>query len=116
MTFERSMGKRYWGRKLIFIPLFIAAAIFVFGSIVMLLWNAILPTVLGVSTITFWQALGILVLSKILFGGFNGRRRCRGYRGSRHELWQKWNDMSPEEKEKMRNELKSRFKPADEAE
>ncbi len=55
-----------------FIALFIVA-ILVFGAVVMGLWNAILPAVLGVKAITFLQALGILALSKILFGGF-GRR------------------------------------------
>ena len=38
--------------------------------IVMQLWNHLLPEIAGVRTITFWQALGLLILSKILFGGF----------------------------------------------
>ena len=58
--------KNFWIKKAIKIILFVALGIVGFGFIVMSLWNAILPVVLGVKVITFWQALGILVLSKIL--------------------------------------------------
>ena len=66
MCWGKERGKKFWIKKAIFIPIAIAAGIFIFGSVVMLLWNAILPSVIGVSTITFWQAIGILILSKIL--------------------------------------------------
>ena len=66
--------KKFWLRRAIFIPIAFAAGVFIFGSVVMYLWNAILPAVIGVHTITFWQAIGILVLSKILFGGFPHRQ------------------------------------------
>ncbi len=102
--------KRFWFRKgLLFIVLFFAA-ILLFGAVVMGLWNAILPPVLGVTTITFWQALGILILSKILFGGFG--RRGGWHRGGRHNwrkgLQEKWGNMTPEEREKFKSELKNR--------
>jgi hypothetical protein len=42
------------------------------GQVVMYLWNAILPDLFGLRTITFWQALGLLALCRILFGGFGG--------------------------------------------
>ena len=42
----------------------------VFGYVIMLLWNWLIPTLFGLGTIGFWQAVGILVLAKILFGGF----------------------------------------------
>ena len=51
---------------------------FLIGLVVMKLWNAILPPVIGLYEITYWQAVGILILSRILFGGFSGggyRRR-----------------------------------------
>ncbi len=66
------MKNKFWFRKIAMFLLFVPLALFAFGSVVMLLWNAILPAVLHVSSITFWQALGILLLSKILFGGFRG--------------------------------------------
>jgi Ca2+/H+ antiporter, TMEM165/GDT1 family len=102
--------KRFWFKKgLMFITLFLAAII-VFGAIVMGLWNAILPAVIGVKAITFIQALGILVLSKILFGGF-GRRG--GWQRGRHDQWknnmrEKFASMTPQEKEKFKSEWKNR--------
>lgn len=91
-------------RFLLFIPLF-ALGVFVFGEIVMLLWNNVLTPVLHVSAVTFWQALGILVLSKILFSSFSGGG------GSNRYYWKQkmmWNSMTPEQKEKFREELRSR--------
>ena len=102
--------KRVYGRKKFFmiIPIVIIA-IFVFGFVVMGLWNAILVSVLGVKAITFWQALGILILSKILFGGFKGRG---GWHGGppmwREKMQEKWAAMTPEEKEKFKAEWKNR--------
>lgn len=127
---ERKRG--FWIKRAIFIPIAIAAGIFIFGSLVMLLWNALLPEVLGVHTITFWQALGILVLSKILFGGFRGghggHHGHHGYHHAWHGRWMhmtpderkqwhdKWMNMSPEEKEKMKTEWRHRCDPADKKE
>jgi Ca2+/H+ antiporter, TMEM165/GDT1 family len=101
------MKRGFWARRILFFILIAALAIFVFGSVVMLLWNNILAPVLNISTITFVQALGILVLSKILFGGF------RGGWGPRRHYWkqrmtQKWNNMTPEEKEKFKQEWQKR--------
>ncbi len=77
------------------------------------LWNAILPAVLGVNVITFWQALGILALSKILFGGFG--RRGGWHRGGGHNwrkgMQEKWANMTPGEKEKFKAEWKNRCGP-----
>jgi hypothetical protein len=88
------------------IPFFILIgliAVFLFGGAVMLLWNNILVPVLHISAVTYGQAFGILVLSKILFGGFRG-----GWQG-RRQFWkgrmmEKWNAMTPEQKEKFRAE------------
>ncbi|UCV10526.1 hypothetical protein KI614_09965 [Dechloromonas denitrificans] len=69
--------------------------------IVMQLWNCLLPDIfLGVSPISYWQALGVLALSRILFGGLRGG--CHGHWRERRERWEK---MTPEE----RQQLKSRF-------
>ncbi len=101
---ERRRG--YWIKYAIFIPIAIAAGVFIFGSLVMLLWNALLPAVIGVHTITFWQALGILILSKILFGGFSGHHgHHKSHHYGRHERWM---HLTPEQKEKMRAEWKNR--------
>jgi Ca2+/H+ antiporter, TMEM165/GDT1 family len=100
-------GTGYWVKRAIFIPIAIAAGIFVFGWVVMQLWNCILPAVIGVSTITFWQALGILILSKILFGGFKGGHGHSKYHHG-HDWHGKWMHLTPEEKEKMKSEWKDK--------
>lgn len=93
-------------RKIILlIILIVPLAIFVFGSIIMLLWNNVLTPVLHVSTITFWQGLGILLLSKILFGGFKGRGGWRNYYWKQKMMW---NNMTPEQKEKLKEEWRTR--------
>ncbi len=103
------MKKFGFKKDLLFFVLFIAAGL-AFSAIVMALWNAILPAVIGVKTITFLQAIGILLLSKILFGGF-GRRG--GWNGGRRSPWkdkmqEKFANMTPEEREKFKAEWKSR--------
>lgn len=93
-------------RKVPFVIAIATLGVFVFSGIVMLLWNGILPTVLHVSAITLWQAMGILLLSKILFGGFKGRRRMMGCGWGRRRVYANWPDMTPEEKEKHWAEYK----------
>ena len=101
------MKNKYWIRKAAKILIFVPIAIFAFGFVVMSLWNYTLPAVLNVSPITFWQALGILLLSKILFGGFRG-----GWGGGRQqrkkEMERKLSNMTPEEKEKFKQDWKNR--------
>jgi hypothetical protein len=77
----------------------IAAFGFLFGYFVMLLWNWLMPMLFGLVTITFWQAVGIVILAKLIFGGcrfpahhpkehrdHSRRSRC----GNKHEDWKKW--------------------------
>lgn len=74
------------------------------GAVVRGLWNWLLPSLFHFPPITFWQALGILALSRILFGGFGlggghrGRRRWRG----------RWEEMTPEERERFRDGMRER--------
>ena len=83
----------------------IAAAV-VGGFVVMTLWNWLGPAVFGARSISFWQALGILVLSKILFGGFRGRP---GYgRGWRRRMMARWEQMTPEERDAFRRGMAGR--------
>ncbi len=112
------MKKGFWVKKIIGFIVLGALAVVAFGFIVMSLWNAILPAVLGVKAITFAQALGIFILSKILFGGFKGG----GGWGRKKQEWRmkmqdKWQNMSTEErqqwKEKMRGRCRTWGKPAD---
>lgn len=86
----------------------IIVALLAFGAIVMGLWNAILPGVIGVKAISYPQALGILLLSKILFGGFRGGGWAAHKRGRWMEIQQKMASMTPEEREKFKAEWKMR--------
>ena len=93
--------------------LFAALLATVVGFGVMSLWNWLMPALFGWHLINFWQAVGVLVLSKILFGGF------RGHPG-RHRYWrrrmiERWEQMTPEEREKFRQGVRGRcgsFGPA----
>ncbi|MDP9049479.1 MAG: DUF3106 domain-containing protein [Acidobacteriota bacterium] len=82
-------------------------AISLFGYVTMSLWNWLMPMLFGLPTVTFWQALGLLILSKLLFGGFHGR----GGGGSRwkRDMAERWEKMSPEERERMRAGMRGRW-------
>ena len=106
------MKRRFWFGKAVMILVFCTAFVMLFSFIVMSLWNGILADVLGVKLITFWQALGILVLSKILFSGFGGFHHKREHIKNRfrQKMMDKWEKMTPEEKEKFKDQLKNRCK------
>jgi Ca2+/H+ antiporter, TMEM165/GDT1 family len=99
-------------KRAIMIVMFATATLLLFGFVVMSIWNAILPAVIHVGAISFGQALGILILSKILFGGFHGRWGGRGPRRWTENMGggmrEKWMNMSPEEREKFKQDWKSR--------
>jgi hypothetical protein len=84
------MNRRRARKLLTLIPIGILA-ISIFGFGVMSLWNWLVPAVFGGKLITFWQALGMLVLSRILVGGL-----------SRPRVVHKWEQLTPEEREKFR--------------
>ncbi len=89
---------------------FVIPVIILFGitAIVMWLWNCLLPEILGVKTISYWQAMGILILSKILFGGFSGCKHRRHGMQNRSFV-NKMKHMTPEEREVFRAKWKQRF-------
>jgi hypothetical protein len=95
--------------RVLMFAIFAAVALFVFGYVVMRLWNWLIPAVFGWHVITFWQAVGILILSKILFGGFRGRRGGRMH--WRGRLMERWAEMTPEEREKLRQSMRRRCGP-----
>ena len=97
--------------KLIFIAPLAILGIFLFiaigGELVMQLWNWLLPPLFGWREITFWQALGLLALCRILFGGF-------GFHGSgrpnfRRRMEERCEHMTPEERERFRQRMRERF-------
>jgi hypothetical protein len=100
-------GNRFLrGLKFAFFALLLVT---VFGFVVMRLWNWLTPALFGWHPITFWQALGLLILSKILFGGFRGRPAWHSrWRGRMIEHWQQ---MTPEEREKFRESMRGHCGP-----
>ena len=92
-------------KLLLFAPLAIvgfAVFIAIGGGVVMLLWNWLVPPIFGWRVITFWQAVGLLALCRILFGGF-------GMRGPRRRIADRCQRMTPEEREKLRERMRERW-------
>lgn len=96
--------------KFIFLPIIGIALVALAGYVVMYLWNAVLPNALTIAKpITFWQATGLLVLCKLLFGGFKGgpNKYKNGY-NKRMEWREKMSTMSEAEREQFRAEWRKR--------
>lgn len=95
------MRKVLYRGRFIFIPLAVAAFLSLISFVVMNLWNYLLPGILHVGFISFWQAMGIFILCKILFGFGKG-----GHRGGppwmRHKMAERFKNMTPEEREKFK--------------
>ncbi len=97
---------------MIFMPFFFLGMAALVTWILMLLWNGLMPVIFGLSVITFWQAAGLLILAKILFGGFHAGRRgccCGGHKhGSwKHKFKHKWTNMSEEDKKRWETKFAS---------
>lgn len=93
-----------WIERAIKIALVGILAIAVFGFVVMTLWNWLMPALFGWRLISFWQALGLVVLSKILFGGFHSHAGRRTH--WRRRMREGWEKMTPEEREKFREGIR----------
>ena len=91
--------------KVLKILLFAVVALTLVSAVVMGLWNWLMPAVFGWRVITFWQALGLLALSRLLFGRFG---RPGGRMHWRHRMMERWNKMTPEEREKFMAGMKGR--------
>lgn len=112
--------KTFWILKGIKFAILFLLFIVVMGYVTMMLWNWLMPALFGLPSIVFWQAMGILVLAKIIFGfgsrgGWHGRGHWgHGYYGSRwNEKWKskmedRLKSMTPEEREKFRARWKER--------
>jgi heme/copper-type cytochrome/quinol oxidase subunit 1 len=101
--------------KILKIVLFVLVVVTLVSFVVMSLWNWLMPTVFGLRMITFWQALGLLVLSKILLGGFH--KHAGGRNGWKRRMEDRWAKMTPEERERFRAGMRGRcgFGPREEA-
>jgi hypothetical protein len=118
---ERWMRMTRMTRLIVIAPLAILGIVLfiaIGGGVVMLLWNWLGPTLFGLRLITFWQAIGLLALCRILFGGFglgggghrNSRRRMEGrvHERVRERIDERWEQMTPEERDKFRQGMRGR--------
>lgn len=104
-------NKRFFRQGFAFRFLLIFPAILALLTlVVMLLWNAVLPPVLGLGALTYWQAGGLLILCRILFGGFGGGswKKSGQWRGGPPGGRRGFRDMTPEERDRIRAEWKKR--------
>ena len=108
------MIKQFMLKRVVWFVIAGTAALVFFGGIVMLLWNSILVPVLHVASLSFWQATGLLLLSKILFGGFRGgpwrgkQGRCGNGASWREDMRSRWAQLSPEEREQLQQRWKDK--------
>lgn len=91
------------GFKMFLIGIVILA---LFGALVLVLWNLIVPAVFDLPVINFWQATGLFLLGRIFFGGFGFGKRF-GHPGMHHAhnnpMHEKWMKMTPEERREFIN-------------
>lgn len=99
---------RHWIVKGVLFVVFTIVAVLLFGYATMSLWNTLMPAIFGLKLVSFEQAVGLLLLSWIFFGRF------RGFGYGRHHHWkhrmvERWMRMSPEEREKFREQMHGRW-------
>lgn len=92
------------GKRIIGMIVFGSMALFTLTAVVMYLWNFAAVPALGLGEINYWQAMALLVLSKILFTGIGPRRGAH----QRHQHWKKWRELSPEDRRAFKERWKKR--------
>ena len=104
------MNRSFWLKKaakfIFFAALFVTVAVF----LTMSLWNWLVPVLFHGPFISFGQTLGLLVLTRILFGSFGrgGRGGWARGRAWKRQMEQRMAHFSPEEREKFRQQMRSR--------
>ena len=102
----------FFGLKLIGIAAVFTTLVLGVGWLVMVLWNAVLPSTAHFGTLTYWQAVQLLVLCRILFGGFGGggwQRKKQEWQ-ARKEAWRdKMMNMTPEERADFKAQWRKRW-------
>ena len=84
-----------------FMPIGFLAVAAGFSAAVMLLWNWLIPVIFGLPAICFWQAVGLLVLCRILFGGFGWKYHFGKKHHHHNQIREKWLKMTPEERKEF---------------
>lgn len=86
----------FFRNPFVFVVLWLVLAVAI-GAIIMLLWNWLMPVIFGLPVLSLWQALGLFVLTRILFGSFGFGRRGMPGRGG-NPVHEKWMHMTPEQR------------------
>lgn len=98
-----------WILKIIAGFLLFCLAIVLFGAVTQYLWNWIMPYLFHLPVVSFEMAFGMVILSKILFGGMRMRGGHYGWWGPKAAYWKaKMEGMTPEEREKFKSEFANR--------
>jgi hypothetical protein len=92
----------------------ITVAFLFFGWITYLLWNWLVPELFAGPVLSYWQALGLLLLTKILFFGIGGRRNWSGRPGYpqrywKHRFYEKMASLTPEEREALKKKMREKW-------
>jgi hypothetical protein len=99
------MRKKFWAMGCVGIAAFAVIFVGVFGSAVHLLWNVLMPELFGLPRIGFWQAVGLMTLSWLLFGGWRGMPRGRRSWGGGHSG--RSGKLTEEERQNLRSRMRS---------
>lgn len=97
------------GKKIVKIILVGILAVLVMGTVIMLLWNWLVPVIFKGPEIGFWQALGLFVLAKIFFGFGGGKCRKGGAYSWKHRYYEKLSAMTPEDRERFKKRMSEKW-------
>ncbi|MCB0656704.1 MAG: hypothetical protein KDC57_11240 [Saprospiraceae bacterium] len=99
----------YWKprHRMFIVP--VIAMILLASALVQWLWNLLLPHLLQAPRIRYGEAIGLLILSRILFGGFHFRKPSTG--SHRSGFREKFMNMSEEEKQHFREQWRNKCRP-----
>jgi hypothetical protein len=79
------------------------------GLVTMTLWNGLVPVLFSGPVITFWQAIGLLLLSKILFWSWGGKSHADNGSHWKSYWKNKWNSMTPDDRERLKQKMKDKW-------
>ena len=97
-----------WVAKCAAVLVLMLAAVALLSLLVMSLWNVLVPTLFHGPVLQFWQALGLFVLCRILFGGLRGRPGWHGGHRWRAHWRKRWDSLTPEERARLRERFQHR--------
>lgn len=102
------MRKLFFKGRFVLIPIGIVCFLSLISLVVMLLWNSLLPDLLHVPAISFWQAMGLFILCKLLFGFGKGNPGAFRSRWGRPNIEERFKNFTPEEREKFKQKMAER--------